>query len=306
MISDTLSGLTHPSPGRRPARRRLRPASAPAAAAKARGARGRGPVVGTGPASASTRSSSGSPAGGMAELYKAKRTGVEGFQKIVAIKKILPHLADDDDVRHDVRRRGQARGAAEPPQHHPHLRPREDPGGRLLHRDGVRGRPRPALDPASRAASSGSRCPVPLAVYVASKVASALDYAHRRRDAEGHELNIVHRDVSPQNILISYEGRHQALRLRHRQGGVEGVEDAVGRAQGKDPVHVARAGLGKADRPPQRPLLARRRPLRAADRRTALRRRHRHQRPRKGAQRRGRRLPRSSIPRCRTTSIPSS
>ena len=48
--------------------------------------------------------------------------------------------------------------------------------------------------------------PVSLAVYVASKVASALDYAHRRRDAEGHELNIVHRDVSPQNILISYEG----------------------------------------------------------------------------------------------------
>jgi TonB family protein len=41
---------------------------------------------------------------------------------------------------------------------------------------------------------------------MASKVASALDYAHRRRDAEGHELNIVHRDVSPQNILISYEG----------------------------------------------------------------------------------------------------
>ena len=48
--------------------------------------------------------------------------------------------------------------------------------------------------------------PVSLAVYVASKVASALDYAHRRRDADGHELNIVHRDVSPQNILISYEG----------------------------------------------------------------------------------------------------
>ena len=48
--------------------------------------------------------------------------------------------------------------------------------------------------------------PVPLAVYIASKVASALDYAHRRRDAEGHDLHIVHRDVSPQNILISYEG----------------------------------------------------------------------------------------------------
>ena len=52
----------------------------------------------------------------------------------------------------------------------------------------------------------GVPLPVPLAVYVASKVAAALDYAHRRRDADGRELNIVHRDVSPQNILISYEG----------------------------------------------------------------------------------------------------
>jgi TonB family protein len=48
--------------------------------------------------------------------------------------------------------------------------------------------------------------PVPLAIYVASKLASALDYAHRRRDPGGKELAIVHRDVSPQNILISYEG----------------------------------------------------------------------------------------------------
>ncbi len=52
----------------------------------------------------------------------------------------------------------------------------------------------------------GTPLPIPLAVYVASKVAAALDYAHRRRDTEGHELTIVHRDVSPQNILISYEG----------------------------------------------------------------------------------------------------
>jgi TonB family protein len=48
--------------------------------------------------------------------------------------------------------------------------------------------------------------PVDLAVLVISKIASGLDYAHRKRGPNGQPLNLVHRDVSPQNILISYEG----------------------------------------------------------------------------------------------------
>src|SRR6185503_19309707 len=47
---------------------------------------------------------------------------------------------------------------------------------------------------------------VDLAVLVISKICSALDYAHRKNDSNGQPLNLVHRDVSPQNILISYEG----------------------------------------------------------------------------------------------------
>ena len=143
--------------------------------------------------------------GGMAELYKAKRTGVEGFQKIVAIKKILPHLADDEEFV--TMFADEAKLAAQ--LNHPNIIHIYDlgkiqAGGYFIAMEYVDGRDLRAIQQAGR--ETGVPLPVPLAVYVASKVASALDYAHRRRDAEGQGLNIVHRDVSPQNILISYEG----------------------------------------------------------------------------------------------------
>jgi TonB family protein len=56
------------------------------------------------------------------------------------------------------------------------------------------------------ATEKGYPLPVELALFIASKVANALDYAHRRLGLDGKELNLVHRDVSPQNVLISFEG----------------------------------------------------------------------------------------------------
>ncbi|HWZ86514.1 MAG TPA: TonB family protein [Thermoanaerobaculia bacterium] len=207
MISDTLSGLSRPKPkpplGATPA-----PASAPPAAVAA-------PRKREEPAAAVASSGPDRfgqyevleriAAGGMAELYKAKRTGVEGFQKIVAIKKILPHLADDEEFV--TMFADEAKLAAQ--LNHPNIIHIYDlgkiqAGGYFIAMEYVDGRDLRAIQTAGSA--MGVPLPVPLAVYVASKVASALDYAHRRRDAEGHELNIVHRDVSPQNILISYEG----------------------------------------------------------------------------------------------------
>jgi serine/threonine protein kinase/DNA-binding NarL/FixJ family response regulator len=143
--------------------------------------------------------------GGMAELYKARRTGVEGFQKIVAIKKILPHIADDEEFV--TMFADEAKLAAQ--LNHPNIIHIYDlgkiqAGGYFIAMEHVDGRDLRSIEQSAREHSVP--LPVPLAVYVASKVASALDYAHRRRDAEGHDLNIVHRDVSPQNILISYEG----------------------------------------------------------------------------------------------------
>jgi TonB family protein len=143
--------------------------------------------------------------GGMAELFRARRTGVEGFQKIVAIKKILPHISDNDEFI--TMFADEAKLAAE--LNHPNIVHIYDlgkiqAGGYFIAMEYVQGTDLRSILAAGRQVSLP--LPVPLAVYVASKVASALDYAHRRRDARGEELHIVHRDVSPQNILISHEG----------------------------------------------------------------------------------------------------
>ncbi len=210
MISDTLSGMKippRPKPAAAPASPAV-PARPPSAVPSAVAARAPEPA---------TVSTSGPDrfgqyeileriaSGGMAELYKARLSGVEGFQKIVAIKKILPHLADNEEFI--AMFADEAKLAAQ--LNHPNIvhifdLGKIEGGGYFIAMEFVDGRDLRGLLHA--AAEVGSPLPIPLAVYIASKVAAALDYAHRRRDPEGREMTIVHRDVSPQNILISYEG----------------------------------------------------------------------------------------------------
>jgi TonB family protein len=204
IIADTLSGISLPKPKAPPG------ATPPPWSAPAPPVRRREEPAAAVPSSGPDRFGQYEileriASGGMAELYKAKRTGVEGFQKIVAIKKILPHLADDEEFI--TMFADEAKLAAQ--LNHPNIIHIYDlgkiqAGGYFIAMEYVDGRDLRAIQQLAR--QLDVPLPVPLAVYIASKVASALDYAHRRRDAESRELNIVHRDVSPQNILISYEG----------------------------------------------------------------------------------------------------
>jgi serine/threonine protein kinase len=143
-------------------------------------------------------------AGGMAEVFRAKRTGVEGFEKVLAVKRILPHLSDNKEfVEMFVDEAKMVAGLT-----HPNIVQIFDLGKidatYFIAMEYVHGKDLRTI--LKRAKERGLRIPLDLSVLVVSKVCSALEYAHRKRDEQGEALKIVHRDISPQNILISFEG----------------------------------------------------------------------------------------------------
>ncbi len=142
--------------------------------------------------------------GGMAEVFKARMRGEEGFEKIVAIKRIVPHMAANDAfITMFV---DEAKLAAQ--LNHNNITHIYDLGKveawHYIAMEFVEGKDLRTLLKLGKERSYP--LPPELALFIAAKIANALDYAHRRPAADGTELNLVHRDVSPQNILISYEG----------------------------------------------------------------------------------------------------
>lgn len=142
--------------------------------------------------------------GGMAEIYKAKMEGVEGFQKLVAIKKILPQFSHNKDFT--TMFIDEAKVAAQ--LSHRNIVHIYDLGkienSYFIAMEYMEGTDLRKV--IHEAKEKNEKIPIPIALFIASQVASALDYAHNKKDPEGNPLNIVHRDVSPQNILISKDG----------------------------------------------------------------------------------------------------
>ncbi|MET0385728.1 MAG: protein kinase [Polyangiales bacterium] len=142
--------------------------------------------------------------GGMAEVYKAKAHGVEGFEKILVIKRILPDLSQNP--RFVEMFINEAKIAVT--LSHANIVQVFDLGQAqdtyFIAMEFVAGMDLATMLQHARRAHR--RMSAELAVYIVSELAKGLDYAHRRRDSEQRLLNLVHRDVSPQNVLLSNEG----------------------------------------------------------------------------------------------------
>jgi hypothetical protein len=142
--------------------------------------------------------------GGMAEVFRAKITSSHGFEKILVVKRILPHLAADPNfVSMFI---DEAKLTAQ--LTHPKIVQVLDFGEvrgqfftALEYIDGFDG-----LGLLRVAAQKRVHVPRALAVFIVSEVLEALDYAHNARDMEGKPMQIVHRDISPSNIFISKRG----------------------------------------------------------------------------------------------------
>src|SRR4051794_2694119 len=142
--------------------------------------------------------------GGMAEVFKAKILSTHGFEKLLVIKRILPHLAADKTfVAMFI---DEAKLTAQ--LVHPKIVQVSDFGEvngqffiALEYVDGF-----DALALLRSSAQRQVRLPVPICMFIAIEVLDALDYAHHARDAEGKPMRLVHRDISPSNVFISRRG----------------------------------------------------------------------------------------------------
>ncbi len=162
--------------------------------------------------------------GGMAEVFKAKAFGVEGFERVLAIKRILPSMADDDEFINMFV--DEARIAVQ--LSHANIVQIYELGKYenqyYIAMEYVSGKDlRQILD---RFRKRKQILPVPAAAYLTSKICEGLDYAHRKNDASGKPLNLIHRDVSPQNILVSYEGA-----VKITDFGIAKAEDRASKTQ---------------------------------------------------------------------------
>jgi serine/threonine-protein kinase len=142
--------------------------------------------------------------GGMAEVYLARRGGPHGFQKIVAVKRILPQFARDADfVAMFV---DEARVCAR--LGHPNIVQvfdfGEQEGELYMAMEYVDGTTGARLIRA--AAARGEEIPLDVCLHITLSILHALEYAHSARDDEGKPLSLVHRDVSPGNVLIDRSG----------------------------------------------------------------------------------------------------
>jgi serine/threonine-protein kinase len=147
--------------------------------------------------------------GGMGEVYLARMAGVEGFEKFVVIKKILPVLAQQQDF---VERFVDEAKIVVKLQHGSIAQVLDmgvEDGEYYIAMEFVDGKDLRKV--ASRMRDQGAAMPVSLAIYLTVRVLDALAYAHRKKDSNEQELNLVHRDISPQNILVSYEGEVKVI-----------------------------------------------------------------------------------------------
>ncbi len=144
-------------------------------------------------------------AGGMAEVFLAKKRGAEGTFKLLVLKRILPAYGASRRFRTMFAEEAQLATRL----NHPNIvqvYDFQDYGdeGQLLSMEYVEG---PDLRKLMRAAQAkGQRVPPYVSAYIIAEIAKGLHYAHERKDEAGKPIDIVHRDVSPQNMLLSFDG----------------------------------------------------------------------------------------------------
>jgi len=169
--------------------------------------------------------------GGMAEIHLAKTRGIAGFEKYVALKMIHPNFAEDEQFIQMLV--DEAKIAVQ--LNHGNIAQTFDLGRvgetyyiTMEYVDGA-----DLYKILRRASEIDVETPLDVCAFVGKEVATGLDYAHRKKDGGGASMGIVHRDVSPQNVLVSYAGEVKLVDFGIAKATMKARQTAVGVIKGK-------------------------------------------------------------------------
>ena len=182
--------------------------------------------------------------GGMAEVFLAKQIGSKGFERLLAIKRILPQFTENAEfVSMFI---NEAKVAAQ--LSHPNIVQVFDFGeveeSFYIGMEYVMGRDLRSI--MERSQKTNRPLTIDQILFIISRVCSGLEHAHKKKDLHGNNLNLVHRDISPQNILISYDGEIKLVDFGIAKAALQENETRTGILKGKIAYMSPEQAWGKA------------------------------------------------------------
>ncbi len=171
--------------------------------------------------------------GGTAEIYLARIGGEAGFEKYVVVKCLHDHLADDPEFVNmflDEARLGAQLDHSNIVQT---LELGEENHRYYMVMEFLAGMSLAQIARKAKGRVPGGRIPMPLALGIVAQACGGLHYAHQRTTTSGQPLNIVHRDVSPQNLVVTFEGMVKLVDFGIAKAALRETKTKSGTIKGK-------------------------------------------------------------------------